>query len=108
MAIVRDPTVGAFLQGNWPILVLVSVAITIGIRLIPQRANVPVYSRHSGWRSLWKDSSHYLHDSAGTLRAGYEKVTSKFRRRKSILTSRQFSSLAMDSSFNFGRPFGGL
>jgi hypothetical protein len=107
MAIVRDPTVGAFLQG-WPILVLASVAIIIGIRLIPRRANVPVYSRYSGWRGRWKDSLHYVHDSAGTLRAGYEKVTSKCRRKKSILTSRQFSSLAMDSSSNFGRPFGGL
>lgn len=108
MAIVRDATVRAFFQGNWPILLLVSVAITIGIRLIPRRANIPVYSRYSGWRGRWKDSLHYLHDSAGTLRAGYEKVTPKRRRRKLILTSHQFSSLAMDSSFNFGRPFGGL
>ncbi|KAL2696029.1 hypothetical protein AAEP93_003329 [Penicillium crustosum] len=75
MAIVRDATVRAFFQGNWPILLLVSVAITIGIRLIPRRANIPVYSRYSGWRGRWKDSLHYLHDSAGTLRAGYEKFS---------------------------------
>lgn len=75
MAILRDQTVGTFLGGNWAILLLVTVAVTIGIRLIPRRANVPVYSRHSGWRGQWKDSLEYLHDSAGTLRAGYEKVT---------------------------------
>jgi hypothetical protein len=96
------------LQGNWSIFILVTVAIIIGIRLIPRRANVPVYSRYSSWQGHWKDSLRYLHDSAGTLRAGYEKVTSKCRLRKSPLTQRQFSSLAMDSSFNFGRPFDGL
>jgi hypothetical protein len=108
MAIVRDPTVGTFLQGNWSILLLVTVAITIGIRLIPSRANVPVYSRYSGWRGRWKDSLHYLHDSAGTLRAGYEKVTSKDCLNRLILTRHQFSSLVTDNSFNFGRPSAGL
>ncbi|KAJ6025258.1 hypothetical protein N7444_012937 [Penicillium canescens] len=75
MAILRDPTVGTFLQSSWSILLLVTVAITIGIRLIPPRASVPVYSRYSGWRGRWKDSLHYVHDSAGTLRAGYEKFS---------------------------------
>jgi hypothetical protein len=74
MAIERSATVWTLAQGNWAILLLVTVVIVIGIRLLPRRADVPVYSRHSGWRGCWKDSLEYLHDSAGTLRAGYQKV----------------------------------
>lgn len=61
---------------NWIILLGATVVVFIGIRLLPKRANVPVYSRHSGWRGPWKDSLEYLHDSAGTLRASYQKVIS--------------------------------
>ncbi|KAL2818237.1 cytochrome P450 [Aspergillus cavernicola] len=60
---------------HWIILLGATVAIFIGIRLFPKRANVPVFSRHSGWRGPWKDSLDYLHDSAGTLRAGYQKFS---------------------------------
>lgn len=63
-------------QKNWILLLGATFVIFIGIRLLPKRANVPVYSRHSGWRGPWKDSLEYLHDSAGTLRAGYQKVIS--------------------------------
>jgi hypothetical protein len=39
-----------------------------------KKAKVPIYSTHSGWFASWHDSLDYVRDSAGVLRAGYEKV----------------------------------
>ncbi|KAI9930677.1 hypothetical protein MW887_011432 [Aspergillus wentii] len=56
--------------------VAVLAVIFLAFYLSPRRAKVPVYSTHSGWLGTWKDSLDYLQDSAGVLRAGYQKVFS--------------------------------
>ncbi|XHG04070.1 hypothetical protein AWENTII_007351 [Aspergillus wentii] len=55
--------------------VAVLAVIFLAFYLSPRRAKVPVYSTHSGWLGTWKDSLDYLQDSAGVLRAGYQKFS---------------------------------
>lgn len=64
---------------NWLGLVgaIALVFLLYKVVFTPRRANLPVYSTHSGRFASWHDSLEYLKDSPGVLRSGYEKFSKK-------------------------------
>ncbi|KAL2867848.1 cytochrome P450 [Aspergillus lucknowensis] len=62
---------------KWALLLPALSLVPLCFRLAfgAKRANLPVYSTHSGLFGSWYDSLEYLRDSPGVLRAGYEKFS---------------------------------
>jgi hypothetical protein len=61
---------------TWVILgALAVIAVYLKLFISSKRANLPIYSTHSGWLGSWHDSLDYLRDSPGVLKAGYERVS---------------------------------
>ncbi|KAL2802403.1 cytochrome P450 [Aspergillus granulosus] len=60
----------------WIILGALAVLV-VYIKLFnsSKRANLPIYSTHTGWLGSWYDSLDYLRDSPGVLKAGYERFS---------------------------------
>ncbi|KAL2859609.1 cytochrome P450 [Aspergillus pseudodeflectus] len=64
---------------TWVILgALAVIAVYLKLFISSKRANLPIYSTHSGWLGSWHDSLDYLRDSPGVLKAGYERLTGQF------------------------------
>jgi hypothetical protein len=76
MAILTDLAKASNGPPTWVILgALAVLGVYLKLFISSKRANLPIYSTHSGWLGSWYDSLDYLRDSPGVLKAGYERVS---------------------------------